>query len=161
MHAAGDNNTAIGSGALLADTNGGSNTAIGTGALSNNTAGNNNIAIGIGAGANVVTASDTICIGIAGVDVTDGCYIGHVFQEGIDPDNFIMGIDVNGKVGTHAVASGMRLTDLLKDHEKVTQLEASVAALTAQLKEQAAQIQEVSAQIQISKPKTNIALNNP
>jgi hypothetical protein len=56
--------------------------------------------LGVGAGANIVTASDTICIGIAGVDVTDGCYIGRVFEEPLDPDNLPMAIDVNGKVGS-------------------------------------------------------------
>jgi hypothetical protein len=156
----GDANTAVGFGALASNTSGAFNTAIGANALVNSTSGSNNIALGIGAGSNVVTASDTICIGIAGVDVTDGCYIGHVFEEGIDPDNFIMGIDVNGKVGTHAVSSGMRLTDLLKDHEKVAQLEASVVALTTQLKEQAAQIQKVSAQVQMTNPTTKLVLNN-
>jgi len=160
VHAAGDNNTGIGSGALLADTNGGNNTAIGAGALSNNTVGNNNIAIGIGAGSNIATASDTICIGIEGQDVTDGCYIGHVFTEGIDPDNFIMGIDVHGKVGTHATSSGMRLTDLLRDHEKVTQLEASVAALTAQLKDQAAQLQQVNGLLQATGRANRVVRND-
>src|SRR5262249_29298711 len=96
----GINNTADGTLALANNNTGANNTAIGAGALANNTAGNNNIALGINAGQNVVTASDTICIGIAGVDVTDGCYIGHVFEEPLNPDNLPMAIDVNGKVGT-------------------------------------------------------------
>jgi hypothetical protein len=102
-----------------------------------------------------------MCIGIAGVDVTDGCYMGHVFEEGVDPDNFIMGIDVHGKLGTHSTSSGMRLSDVLNDHKKIAELEATVAGLTAQLKEQAAQIQKANAQIQMSKPTTEVALNNP
>jgi hypothetical protein len=69
----------------------------------------NNIALGVNAGSNVVTGSDTICIGIVGVDVSDGCYIGHVFQEPLDPDNLPMAIDVHGKVGT--LASSQRFKD--------------------------------------------------
>ena len=157
----GSSNTATGRWALVGNTTGVSNTAIGTNALLNNIAGSNNIALGHGAGSSITTASDTICIGIDGVDVTDGCYIGHVFQEGIDPDNFVIGIDVHGKIGTHATSSAMRLSELLKDHKKVAELELTVAAVTAQLKEQAAQIQKVSVQVQMNKPTTKVVLNNP
>jgi hypothetical protein len=114
----GANNTAVGTGALFGS-NGSSNTAVGDGALLNNTTGSNNIAIGIGAGSNVVTASDTICIGIAGVDVTDGCYIGHVFEEPLNPDNLTMAIDVNGKVGT--LASSRRFKDDIKPMDKTSE----------------------------------------
>src|SRR5262249_900802 len=95
------------------------NTAIGAGALTNNTTGSNNIAIGVNAGQNVVTASDTICIGIAGVDVTDGCYIGHVFEEPLNPDNIPMAIDVNGKVGT--LPSSRRFKDDIKPMDKTSE----------------------------------------
>jgi hypothetical protein len=108
----GGNNTAIGVGALGANTSGGVNTALGYGAGANVTTGSDNIAIGVGAGSNIVTASDTICIGATGVDITDGCYIGHVFQEALDPDHLAMAIDVNGKVGTPA--SSRRFKDDIK-----------------------------------------------
>jgi hypothetical protein len=112
----GANNTAIGTSALFVNNNGANNTAIGTNALVNNGSGSNNIAVGFGAGSNVHTASDTICIGAAGVDVTDGCYIGHVFEEPLDPDNLAMAIDVNGKVGT--LASSRRFKDNIKPMDK-------------------------------------------
>jgi len=105
-------NTAVGVNALAANQTAFNNTAIGANALINNTSGNNNIALGIGAGYNIHTASDTICIGAAGVDVTDGCYIGHVFEESLDPDHLAMAIDVNGKVGTPA--SSHRFKDDIK-----------------------------------------------
>jgi uncharacterized coiled-coil protein SlyX len=118
-NATGGDNTANGIFALIHNIGGSSNTAIGLNALVNNTSGNNNIALGAGAGSNVVTASNTICIGIAGVDVTDGCYIGHVFEEPLDPDNLTMAIDVNGKVGT--LASSRRFKDHIKPMDKTSE----------------------------------------
>jgi len=112
-------NTAIGFSALALNTTGANNTAIGTNALANNTTGSNNIALGAGAGSDIHTASDTICIGIAGVDVTDGCYIGHVFQEAIDADHLDMAIDVNGKVGTPA--SSRRFKEDVKPMDKASE----------------------------------------
>ena len=67
----------------------------------------------------MVTASDTICIGIAGVDVTDGCYIGHVFEEPLDPDNLTIAIDVHGKVGT--LPSSRRFKDNIKPMDKTSE----------------------------------------
>src|SRR5262249_44497707 len=112
LQAGGDNNAAMGFSALHNNTTGANNTAVGAGALANNTTGSNNIAIGVNAGSNIVTASDTICIGYPGVDVTDGCYIGHVFEEPLNPDNLPMAIDVNGKVGT--LPSSRRFKDDIK-----------------------------------------------
>jgi uncharacterized coiled-coil protein SlyX len=116
---AGNFNTANGVQALFSNTTGTNNTAIGTNALVNNTIGSNNIAVGFGAGSNIHTASDTICIGAAGVDATDGCYIGHVFEESLDPDNLAMAIDVHGKVGT--VPSSQRFKDDIKPMEKASE----------------------------------------
>ncbi len=112
-------NAAMGDGALPNNTTGNFNTAVGINALSNNTSGSNNIALGAGAGLNIHTASDTICIGIVGVDTTDGCYIGRVFQEAIDPDNLAMAIDVHGKVGTPA--SSRRFKDDIKPMDKTSE----------------------------------------
>ena len=112
-------NTAVGANALQHVHSGNANTAIGIGALANNTSGNNNIALGVNAGSNVITASDTICIGITGVNVTDGCYIGHVFEEPLDPDNLTMAIDVHGKVGT--LASSRRFKDHIKPMDKTSE----------------------------------------
>jgi hypothetical protein len=115
----GSANTAVGASALQHSQSGNSNTAIGLGALSNNISGTNNIALGANAGSNVVTASDTICIGFAGVDVSDGCYIGHVFEEPLDPDNLAMAIDVHGKVGT--LPSSRRFKDDIKPMDKTSE----------------------------------------
>jgi hypothetical protein len=124
----GGNNTAIGVGALGANTSGGVNTALGYGAGANVTTGSDNIAIGVGAGSNITTASDTICIGIPGVDVTDGCYIGHVFQEVLDPDHLTMAIDVNGKVGTPA--SSRRFKDDIKPMDRASEVILSLKPVT-------------------------------
>jgi hypothetical protein len=112
-------NTAVGFQALAVNNTGGTNTAVGVGALVHNTAGSNNIALGYGAGSNVVTASGTICIAIPGVDVSDGCYIGHVFEEALDPDHLDMAIDVNGKVGTPT--SSRRFKDDIKPMDKTSE----------------------------------------
>jgi Chaperone of endosialidase len=115
----GNFNTANGVQALFSNTAGSNNTAVGTSALLNNTTGNNNIALGVGAGSNIHTASDTICIGAPGVDITDGCYMGHVFEEALDPDHLSMAIDVNGKVGTPA--SSRRFKDDIKPMDKASE----------------------------------------
>jgi hypothetical protein len=115
----GSANTGVGSTVLQHNQSGNANTAIGLGALANNTTGSNNIALGANAGSNVVTASDTICIGITGVNVTDGCYIGHVFEEPLDPDNLAMAIDVHGKVGT--LPSSRRFKDNIKSMDEASE----------------------------------------
>jgi hypothetical protein len=88
--------------------------------------------------------------------------------EKLSPNLVTRGAD--GKVNSvrYDHVNAMVLNEFLKQHRKVQELEAIVAkqkkgmdTLTAQLKEQAAQIQKVSALIQMSKPKTNVALNNP
>jgi hypothetical protein len=88
--------------------------------------------------------------------------------EKLSPNLVTRGAD--GKVNSvrYDHVNAMVLNEFLKEHRKVQELEAILAkqkkgmdTLTAHLKEQAAQIQKVSALIQMSKPKTNVALNNP
>jgi len=56
--------------------------------------------------------------------------------------------------------NAMLLNEFLKEHRKVTQLEDTVAHLTATVKEQAAQIQKVSAQLDLRKsPARRVADN--
>jgi Chaperone of endosialidase len=95
----GDNNTAIGSSALFSNVGnvGRNNTAIGAGALSNNTAGQGNIALGRDAGINVTTASNVICIGHPGQNMSNRCYIGNIFTNGIFGVN--VEIDGTGQIG--------------------------------------------------------------
>ena len=75
----GSYNTAVGREALLLNTTGESNIAIGRGSLGNNTTGDSNLALGIDAGNQVVTASNVITIGHTGADVSDTAWIGNVF----------------------------------------------------------------------------------
>jgi Chaperone of endosialidase len=78
--------------------------------------------------------------------------------------------DGQGKVYTvrYEAVNAMLLNEFLKEHQKVQQLEATVAqqqrgmeVLTAQLKEQASQIQKVSAQLELSKSAPQMVGNNP
>jgi uncharacterized coiled-coil protein SlyX len=62
----------------------------------------------------------------------------------------------------------MMLNELIKEHRKVEDLQATVAqqqkgmeVLTAQFKEQASQIQKVSAQLEVNKPTPKVVLSNP
>ena len=130
----GNFNTAVGGNTLVNNT-GNNNTAIGFNALQNNSIGNNNIALGAGAGSNVRIASDTICIGAPGVDVTDGCYIGHVFEEALDPDHLAMAIDVNGKVGTPA--SSRRFKEDIKPMDKASEVILALKPVTFHYKNDA------------------------
>jgi len=71
--------------------------------------------------------------------------------------------DADGKPYTvrYEAVNAMLLNEFLKEHRKVEDLEKKMAALAAQLKEQAAQIQKVSAHLEMTKPTTNVVLNNP
>jgi hypothetical protein len=64
--------------------------------------------------------------------------------------------------------NAMLLNEFLKEHQRMEQLQTTVAqqqkgmeVLTAQLKEQAAQIQKVSAQLEASKPAPKVVTNTP
>jgi len=131
----GNFNTAIGGNALVNNMSGNNNTAVGFNALQNNRIGNNNIAVGAGAGSNIVIASDTICIGAPGVDVTDGCYFGHVFEEALDPDHLAMAIDVNGKVGTPG--SSRRFKEDIKPMDKASEVILALKPVTFHYKNDA------------------------
>jgi hypothetical protein len=131
-NAEGHFNTAFGGSALVNNISGNNNTAIGFQALQNSSLGSNNIALGFGAGFNIRVASDTICIGIAGVDQTDGCYIGHVFEEALDPDHLAMAIDVNGKVGTPA--SSRRFKNDIKPMDRASEAILALKPVTFQYK---------------------------
>jgi endosialidase-like protein len=79
----------------------------------------------------------------------------------VNPDLVVR--DKNGEIYTvrYDQVNAMLLNEFLKEHRKVQDLEKGMATITAQLKEQAAQIQNVSAYLEISKPATNVVLNNP
>src|SRR5262245_37990514 len=113
-------NTAIGGNALVNNMSGNNNTAVGFNALQNSSIGSNNIALGFGAGSNIITASDTICIGAPRVNVTAGSYFGQVGEDGPDPDDLTMAIDVNGKVGTPG--SSRRFKEDIKPMDKASEV---------------------------------------
>jgi Chaperone of endosialidase len=97
----GSNNTAMGDSALHANTIGAENTAIGRNALSNNATGSDIIALGAHAGEGVTMADHVICIGHSGANVSNSCFIGHIYGAMIDPATAInVGIDASGKLGT-------------------------------------------------------------
>lgn len=102
-------NTAVGSDALINYTSGGGgNTAIGDQALFASNAGTLNTALGFAAGQNVTTASNTICIGADGENVSNSCYIGHIF--GATSAGGVGAIvNAAGKLGT--VASSRRFKE--------------------------------------------------
>jgi hypothetical protein len=89
------------------------------------------------------------------------CYIGGI-RDGVINLNqaIVVGVDPHGKLGTTSIAQQLRFRDVIEDHKKIEQLEATVAALAGQLKEQAAQIQKVSTQLEASKPAPQV-VNNP
>ena len=86
----------------------------------------------------------------------------------VNPELVVRGKDGEVQTVHYEQINTMLLNEFLKEHKKVQALEATVAqqqkgmeVLTAQLKEQAAQIQKVSAQLEVSKPTTQVGLNNP
>jgi len=98
----GSNNTATGRDTLYSNTIGNNNTAIGLAALALNTTGNNNTALGFNAGSNVSAASNVICIGagVGGANVSNSCYIGHIFGTFNTAQSAVVYIDPDGRLGT-------------------------------------------------------------
>ena len=113
-----NNNTADGDSALASNTTGAGNTAVGSTALSHSVSGNGNIALGNNAGANVMTASDVICIGAVGVDVTNGCYISHIFGA-TSTNGTAVFVNTDGRLGT--VTSSKRFKEDIEPMNKASE----------------------------------------
>ena len=96
----GDHNTADGNTALLSNTDGFANTASGAGALLFNTSGAFNTALGFEAGSSVTTASNVIAIGTTGANVTNSCYIGHIYGTFNTAQSAVVYVDPDGRLGT-------------------------------------------------------------
>jgi hypothetical protein len=86
----------------------------------------------------------------------------------VNPD--LVARNKNGEISTvhYEQVNAMLLNEFLKEHNKVQNLEVTVAqqqkgmeVLTAQLKEQAAQIQKVSAQLEVNKAAPQVVTNQP
>jgi Chaperone of endosialidase len=120
----GESNTALGAGALGANTTGFDNTALGVGALSENTTGANNTAVGHNAGSNLTTGDNNIHIGNQGTAADSGLIrIGTVgtqtatFIAGISGQTSASGVAVlvnaAGQLGT--TTSSQRAKDEIRD----------------------------------------------
>jgi len=96
----GSGNTAIGGSALESNTNGSGNTAIGDETLLNNTTGDSNTALGHSAGSGVTTANNVIAIDAEGANVSNSCYIGHIFGTFNTAQSAVVYIDPDGRLGT-------------------------------------------------------------
>jgi hypothetical protein len=195
LNTTGTSNTAVGMLALFSNTTGGTNTGIGDDALFSVTTGNSNTALGDEAGSNLVDGEGNIYIGAqvqaGATDELQFIRIGDDTAFAFPYDTFIAGIfdrpvdagtavfvfvDDTGKLGTIPVdAVGNKvatpqamLNELLKEHKRVEEQQASISQLksemqtmVAQLNEQAAQIQKVSAQLEMSKPAAKVVVNKP
>src|SRR6266498_3331377 len=128
-----DGNTAIGSTALFANTTGGFNTAIGRGALGNSVSGSENTALGELAGVNVTTASNVICIGAVGADVSNTCFIGHIFGVTTQNANAIpVLVDNVGQLGTQS--SSRRFKKEIKPMDQTSEAILALKPVTFQYK---------------------------
>lgn len=159
---AGTFNTANGAFALFSNLSGNNNTAIGLQAMYRNVIGSGNTAMGYNAGFNL-TGDNNIDIGFFVGGLADesntirigsnlpqrgnsNCYVGGVFDGVVPSDAFVVGVNADNKIGDTfpGSASKIRVVDVIQDHQKLAELQASVAALAAELKEQVAKIQKNS-----------------
>jgi uncharacterized coiled-coil protein SlyX len=72
---------------------------MGDSALLNDTTGSFNTAMGFGAGGSVTTASNVICIGTDGLDVSNSCFIGQIWQTTLSGGSAVF-VDSFGRLGT-------------------------------------------------------------
>ena len=110
-------NTATGAYALYSNDGGAGNVATGGGALSNSTTGSNNIALGFNAGTNITTANNVICIGADGEDVSNSCYIGHIFGVTSSGGTGVL-INSDGRLGT--TTSSKRFKEEIKPMDEAS-----------------------------------------
>jgi hypothetical protein len=183
MNATANANVAVGDEALMNLSSGEFNTAIGAAAGSNNTNGSNNIYIGQGsqgvageshtcyiqeiAGASIPTANAAFVL----VDTTTG----QLATVLVNADGNRMTVPISqsqlqaapqGRYEavpqrSHEDGRQAMLDELLKQQEKIAELEGTVARLAATVEEQAAQIQKVSAQLELNKSAPQVVANKP
>ena len=116
----GDENTAVGVGALSGCTTGGFNTAIGGIAGAAITTGQFNTIIGDIAGLFVTTASNTICIGGSGINVSGTTQIGHIRGvQTVNNDAVAVVVDSAGQLGT--TSSSARYKKDIKPMDKASE----------------------------------------
>ena len=125
-------NTAIGFQALL-NTTTGLNTAVGASALVNDTTGDSNVALGIGAGSAVTTASNVICIGAAGGNISNSCFIGHIFGA-MSAFGSPVYVDIVGHLFT--INSARRFKDNIKPMDKASEVLFALKPVTFRYKKE-------------------------
>ena len=106
---AGSNNTAVGDNALFNNATGNFNTAFGVDALRQSMS-NSNTAVGFHAGVNVINANNVICIGNVGVNTSNSCFIGQIWQQ--PGGSQAVYVNSDGKLG--ALVSSARFKDEIK-----------------------------------------------
>jgi trimeric autotransporter adhesin len=116
--ASGNANTATGAFTLFNNSSGSLNTALGDRALVNNINGSNNIAIGASAGSNVTTASNVISIGLPGFNQSNTCFIGSIFGSTVSQGIPVL-ISSNSRLGTST--SSRRFKEEIKPMEQVSE----------------------------------------
>jgi hypothetical protein len=126
-------NDAFGYQALTALTDGIDNVAIGALAGVNLTSGSNNVFIGTSAGSGVTTASGVIAISSSADDVSNSCYIAHIWGGAIDPGSALnVIVDSNGKLGT--TASSRRFKHDIKPMDQTSEAVLALKPVTFQYK---------------------------
>jgi trimeric autotransporter adhesin len=104
---------------LFDNTTGSSNTAVGFQALSNNTTGIGNTVLGAFAGSGVTTANGVICIDTAGLNLSQSCFIGHIFGTTSSGGIQVL-VNSDGKLGT--VVSSQRFKEKIKPMSEASEL---------------------------------------
>src|SRR5262249_34763094 len=137
LNSTGNGNTAVGQGALSHNDTGSMNTAMGRFALDSVNTGSGNVALGNSAGTAVSTADNVIAVGTAGQNVSNSCFIGHIFGE---TSSGGVGVVVNsdGKLGTNA--SSRRFKKEIKPMDKASEAILALEPVTFRYKSDSANI---------------------
>jgi hypothetical protein len=94
------------------------NTAIGRFALDSATTGSGNVALGKSAGTAVTTADNVIAIDAAGQNVSNSCFIGHIFGQ-TSSGGVAVVVNSDGKLGT--TASSLRFKKEIEPMDKASE----------------------------------------
>jgi endosialidase-like protein len=95
-------------------------------------------------------------------DATQTLAFGLIAEEVAEVDANLVGRNPEGQPESvrYEQINAMLLNEFLKEHSKVETLEAALDTVNKRLNEQEARIQKVSAELEVSKPATNMVLNN-
>jgi trimeric autotransporter adhesin len=95
-------------------------------------------------------------------DATQALAFGLIAEEVAEVDANLVGRNPEGQPESvrYEQINAMLLNEFLKEHSKVETLEAALDTVNKRLNDQEARIQKVSAELEVSKPATNMVLNN-